>query len=201
MLQEAWEVIWQAFHSLFNPASAQETFHERLRLFAAKVLSLIDADQPYGAKLFNELNRLDPHLAVEGVCVRRNQKTQKLEVWLRLRGPNEAYPNQYEVGGSAIQNGEDYAVVVRRVAEAKFKAPVAKFSVLYGKEFFQQEERGWYCHMPVAVFFETDPVDQPGEGTGWFPVKELPPNVCPHHLEKLIPAGVEYFLKRENLRL
>lgn len=173
-----------------------EAHPEAAREAAALALGFVDPAKPYGTDLFNGLNRLSPHVAVEVVCIRKHPTTCKLQVWLRLRGPNEAYPNHHEVGGSTIQNGEDVGAVVRRLSESKFKSRFQNFIALPEAAFFHPEERGWYWHVVVAGFFEQDPPDRPEEGTGWFDIDDLPRNTCKHH-RRMIDAAVNYFLHRE----
>ena len=169
-----------------------KTDYDAVLARAAGALRLVDETKPYGQELFEELNRLDPHIAIEVPCIRKHPKNGRLQVWLRLRGAKEAYSNQYEVGGSAIQNGEDIAAVIKRLGEKKFKAKVSNYSVLFPASFFNAENRGWYWHVVVAGFFEQDPPDRSEEGTGWFYIDELPKNSVAHHF-RIINAAVNYF--------
>jgi hypothetical protein len=65
------------------------------REFCARALSVVPVGI-YGRELYDQINRLWTTTAVETPCIEWDQDLGKWMIWLRLRGPDEAYPNQYE---------------------------------------------------------------------------------------------------------
>ena len=64
------------------------------QLFEA--LAKIDPRKPYGTTLFNAIARLTVSPAVETVCLRLNQTTKEVEVYLVQRARDDtAYPGEW----------------------------------------------------------------------------------------------------------
>lgn len=165
--------------------------------FVAKAMNLIPNDKPYGTALFDALNKKQPTFAFEGVLLRINPETNQLEVYMTQRSMTEtAYPGEYHCPGSGIRNGENWNAVAARVARNEFKVGIKSLVILYGKELWYQEARGFYCSQPCLVELE----GEPAVGK-WYPVDNLPEKTVEHHRDYIIPAVVSFWRSREKQRL
>ncbi len=172
------------------------TNQQLARLVSAYVLGFIDPSTPYGTLLFNEFNRLRPTLAIETPCVEWDEELNQWMVWLRLRSSDEAYKNEYEVGGSGW-NGhpETFEDVATRTFGKKFGVPVTLQTILWPSSFPNQEERGSYFHLVCPVKFDIRP-EVKGVDIIRVPVNQLPENTVEHHREIIIPAAAAYAKNR-----
>lgn len=142
----------------------------------------------YGTKLYNALARLGLNLAMEAVALRVNQKTDKIEVYLRQRTANEAYPFQWHAPGSVMradENCDNWRTVANRLA-GEFGTKIVSYEEI--GELPTKEERGPFLSKIFLVQLEGDPRED--DRHCWCPVDDLPRVTVDHHEEHVIPLAV-----------
>lgn len=150
-------------------------------------------NQPLGQKLFEAIAALSVNISFEAVCLRKNQDTGAIEVFMLQRKPDQTFPGQWHVPGSIFRPGEYPADVAQRLAKLEFKTSLAK-NFSYITDYFVPEKRGWFLTKVYLVQLKGTPNT---EGH-WWPVDHLPKKIVPVHKKKIIPAAVAAFLKNKK---
>lgn len=153
-------------------------------------LKIVDPTQPYGTELFDALARLTISVAVEAVCLRLNPTTQKIEVYLVQRSPNDtAYPNEWHCPGTVMRPTEEIEDTFRRLSRKEFGAGFLKKQFIANAN-HPTEVRGHFFSLVYICVLE-----EKGSLRGrWFPVSELPEKTVEHHIRRIIPAAVGAFV-------
>lgn len=151
----------------------------------AELLQRIEPGK-YGTPLYNALARLTTSLAMEAVALRVNPKTDKIEVYLRQRTANEAYPLQWHAPCSVMRPYEDWRKVANRLA-GEFGTNIMLYEEI--GELFTKEERGPFLSKIFLVQLdERDPRED--DRHRWYPVDALPRITVDLHEEHVIPLAV-----------
>lgn len=165
------------------------------------VAELLNRIKPggYGTKLYNALARLGMNLAFEAVALRVNQETDKIEVYLRQRTADDAYPLQWHAPGSVMradENGENWSKVVSRLA-GEFGTRIVSFEEI--GELPTKEERGPFLSKIFLVQLEGDPRED--DRHGWYSVDALPHVTVDCHKEHIIPLAVMKYAVKHGIRV
>lgn len=146
--------------------------------------------KPLGSRLFEAIARLSVNVAFEAVYLRRNKKTNAVEVFLLKRKPHESFSGQWHVPGAVFRPGEQPKDVARRLAVREFGTTITSDFKCHGT-FFIPESRGWFLSLVYLVKCKEAPTP---EGR-WWNVKKLPKNTIKHHLKLVIPSAVKAFVQ------
>ena len=129
-------------------------------------------------------------MAVEAVCVRLNQQTRKIEVYMTQRSLDDtAYPGEWHCPGSIMRPGETINNIFSRLEKKEFNA------YLLSKKFVANvnvpdEVRG---HFISLVYLCT--LEQKEEMKGiWFPTDKLPKQTVECHRRRIIPCALGTFV-------
>jgi hypothetical protein len=164
---------------------------EEIRKRAAELLNQIPPHEPLGTALFNAVMRHSVGIAFEGVALRKGERGET-EVFIALRGPDEAYPNQWHVPGTFFRIGEYETDVARRLSAKEYGVPIVNFELV--KDNFLPEERG---ETILDRIYLVDLESPPKEGRGkWCDVEDLPENIVQSHRHVIIPTAVAFWLRR-----
>ncbi len=164
------------------------------QLFEA--LAKIDPRKPYGTTLFNAIARLTVSPAVETVCLRLNQTTKEVEVYLVQRARDDtAYPGEWHCPGSVLRPGEDFKDAFGRLAKCEFGGIILSMQFVANAN-VPTESRGHFLSLVyLCVLDDTD-----GLRGKWFPINQLPDKTVEHHRHRIIPVAVGAFVA-ENTKI
>jgi hypothetical protein len=164
----------------------------------AKLLNRIKPGS-YDTPLFNALARLTQSLAFEAVVLRVNEKTSKIEVYVRQRGTREegetVYISQWHAPGSVKRPGERWRDVANRL-EKEFGTRIAWFERL-SPPLDTDEERGSFESTIFAVELAGEP--RYDDRHRWVAVDDLPQVTVDHHEDHIIPMAVLAFAAQKRL--
>ena len=176
-----------------DPNSAQ------YKSIVAEMLSRIDPGLPFGTPLFNAIAKMSTSLAMEAVVLRRHMQDvnnpHRVEVYLRQRGVEEAYPGQWHAPGSVMRPGESWRDVADRLKK-EFGTGIVSADEI--GELFTKEERGPF----LSKIFLVELVGLPREDDRhcWYPVDDLPQITVDHHKDHIIPLAVMMFAAKLGIR-
>jgi len=177
-----------AEEDVMNIDEKMDPTSDRYKEMVAELLNRIKPGG-YGTPLYNALARLGMNLAFEAVALRVNQETDKIEVYLRQRTANEAYPFQWHAPGSVMRANENcgnWSVVVNRLA-GEFGTKILPGYEEIG-ELPTKEERGPFLSKIFLVQLDGDPRED--DRHRWYPADDLPQVTVDHHEEHIIPLAV-----------
>ena len=174
---------------------AMDLKYDDYREVAAELLQRIEPGA-YGTPLYNALARLGMNLAFEAVALRENGATGKIEVYLRQRTANEAYPLQWHAPGSVMCVGEDWRKVANRLAN-EFGTDIVSYEEI--GELFTKEERGPFLSKIFLVQLDGDPRED--DRHHWYPADNLPEVTVDHHEEHIIPLAVMKYAVKHGIRV
>src|SRR3989344_7532630 len=146
--------------------------------------------KPLGSRLFEAIARLSVNVAFEAVCLRSNNKTKAIEVFMLQRKSHESFPGQWHIPGAVFRPGEQPKDVARRLAVREFGTAITSDFKCHGT-FFVPDPRGWFLSLVYLVKCKKNLANK-GQ---WWDVKHLPKNTIPHHRKYVIPAAVKAFKK------
>ncbi|MFA5061832.1 MAG: hypothetical protein WC526_01655 [Patescibacteria group bacterium] len=164
------------------------------REFAADVLNGLDPYKPYGTNLYNAIARLSWNMFFEGVALRVNPSTTKIEIYLRKRAADEVYPLEWHAPGSAFRPGETERDVANRL-EREFGTPIISFRYI-GEyvDWKKGEIRGSGVSRIYLVHCDGSPRED--ERHDWYPVDQLPENTVEPHRTGIIPKAIKAYAHR-----
>ncbi|MFA6105696.1 MAG: hypothetical protein WC725_03850 [Patescibacteria group bacterium] len=140
------------------------------------------------ANLANAVMRIANLSSFEGVWLRRNNRSKKIQVFLKQRPATEAHGNQWHCSGTLMRASENTVEeVMNRLAETDFGYKIFLKYEFTGCFIVANDERGTL----LSHIYLVQPMDlELGEKYGqWFDVENLPENMVPHHL-KIIEIAV-----------
>ncbi len=161
---------------------------ERKQLAVFALNSVAYDKKGLGRDLFNAIARLVVVLTPEAACLRRNETTGALEIYLIQRALDDtAYPGQWHLPGSVMRPKEEIDNVFYRLVQKEIGLAITskEFAFHFNNP---NEERG---HFFSLVYFCTL---EPGEGFGkWFALDALPEPMIAHHKNFVIPTAKALF--------
>lgn len=202
MLQTICELLAFGFLNIFEAAAkGEEALMAFWREFVAKALNLVPSDEPLGTPLFNAHLRLGTGDAFECGCVRRNEKTGEVEVYLVRRATDDsAYPGEWHLPGTFQRRKETPEIIARRLAHKELDSrPFAGLGYFVKKVYPSPErvdtERG-HTNSELWLF----PGEQDllvAEDRGWFVFEGLPKPTVYYHQKLFVPAVIDAFKRWE----
>jgi len=175
---------WQEFVEYVLLRTADE-----VKKMASYLLQKIkDNGGSLGTELFNAIAGLTVGIALDCVILRKNPQTQKLEIYLTQRGPDEAYANQWHCPGTFMRPGENEKMALDRLGKNELQAVVHSF--LFCDETFLPEERfKTFLDRVYLLNPEEEPANPNGQWVELLKLHDL--NVIKHHMEFVIPAACQ----------
>ena len=146
--------------------------------------------KPLGSRLFEAIARLSVNVAFEAVCLRSNNKTKAVEVFMLKRGIHESFPGQWHIPGAVFRPDEQPKDVARRLSSREFKTTITSDFKCHDSIFIS-DPRGWFLSMVYLIKCK----GAPNSEGHWWDVKHLPKNTIQHHRKYVIPAAVKAFKK------
>ncbi len=187
------------FGKLMRKVWENESAQEAIKKILTILMPFLNPEKPFGTDLFNVMSPYWWTPAIEGVAIRRNPKTGKIEVFLARRAADEAaYPNELHCPGTGL-----------RSSDANKPAPQTQFDRLsrvegfhstgytfVGIKYTPDEERGPY----VSLVYLVDPegIIEAG-GSRWYDweIVKNDPTLVYHHRDPIIPMAIKRFLELE----
>lgn len=169
-----------------------ESFMNVLRFLAAYLLEVIPSNKPHGRRLFDAISLHSWNEAFEGVVFRRSASGE-IEVYMARRGPNETWPGQWHVPGTVLwskDNGPQDQVA--RLVKKELQVPVTAYKAV-DIWYNVTEGRGKCKHVIYLLTLDGEPPAK--EGSGWFPVGNLPPDTIHYHRDEIIPRALNAYDK------
>jgi len=165
--------------------------NENRKKLLIELLKEVDPKKPYGTELFDALALLTVSVPIEAVCLRWNTASQKVEVYLAQRSPDDtAYPDKWHCPGSFIRPGEEIKDVFARLSKKEF-ASASLSSIKFVSNVNHPTETRGHCFSVVYLCVLEEKERLRGS---WFPVNQLPEKTVKSHRKRIIPAAFGAFV-------
>ncbi len=189
-----------AFKELIRKIWENESAQESIKKILTILLPFLNPEKNFGTDLFNVMSPYWWTPAIEGVAIRRNPTTEKIQVFLTRRAPDEAsYPNELHCPGTGLRSADAYKQAPKTQFDrlSRVEGFHSTGHTFVGIKYTPEEERGPY----VSLVYLVDPEDiiEAGESRwyDWENVKNDPTLVY-HHRDPIIPMALEAFKKAEK---
>lgn len=149
----------------------------------AALLGKLDPNKPFGSTIFNAIAGVSKSITIQPIWIR--DVDGQLQVWLRLRGPNEVYPGEYSAPSGVMFPAESEQQTMERLIARFYGGKLVKQTFVESK--WIADVRGPILHIVYLVEFDGDK----GLVGDWFPMDALPKNTVSHHVE-MIQAAAEH---------
>lgn len=188
------------FEKLIKKVWGNENAQESIKKILTILLPFLSPEKNFGTDLFNVMSPYWWTPAIEGVSIRRHPVTEKIQVFLARRGPDESsYPNELHCPGTGLRSADAYKPAPQTQFDRlnRVEGFYAKGYEFVGIKYTPEEERGPYVSLVYLV--NPEGIVESGESKwyDWEIVKLDPTLVC-HHRHTIIPMAIEAFLKAEK---
>ncbi|MBP6859529.1 MAG: hypothetical protein KBC69_02835 [Candidatus Magasanikbacteria bacterium] len=165
------------------------------RQILAEILAELDPSKPFGPGTFEPIAKVTLSITWQLIWLREVKGV--LGVWLRLRGPNEAYPGQLSAPSNAMFPSENFVMVEERICARFYAGQKATTRELVGN-YDPRDGRGTFIHLVTLVDFAPEFKGDWATDGAWYPVEHLPSNVVEHH-RRFIKDAAEVFRAQRQL--